>query len=188
MRTLIGTSFLALAVLALASPAEAAGLPQLEPKNFSPQLVWLAITFAVMYWLMSKVALPRVAQVLEERQIKIDESLSKAETLKQEAEHVAAAYEASLTDARNQALDSVKTVRDEAAHEAASRQAALAEKLAADVKAAEANIAQARDTALAGVRDMAVEIAQAATERLVGDAPDGEAAGRAVDAVMREQR
>ena len=76
-------------------------MPQLDISVFAPQIVWLTITFLAMYFLMAKVALPRIAQVLDERQTRIDDNLEKAAALKKEAEDAATAYESSLAQARS---------------------------------------------------------------------------------------
>ncbi|MCP5372572.1 MAG: F0F1 ATP synthase subunit B' [Hyphomicrobiales bacterium] len=162
-------------------------MPQLDPNTFSPQLVWLAIAFVALYLIMAKVALPKVGEVLDERQRRIEDSLERATELEAEARAVAEAYEASLAEARSRAQDAIKAVRDAAAGEAAQRQADLGEKLAADVQAAESRIAGQRDEAFAGLRDMAVEVAREAAAKLVGQEADAAAAGRAVDAVLEER-
>ena len=74
-------------VLALAAPGFAAepgkaGMPQFDPTSFPPQVVWLAIAFVVLYLLMSKLALPRVAEVLQMRADRIQSDLDKAASLK----------------------------------------------------------------------------------------------------------
>ena len=60
-------------------------MPQFDPTMFATQLVWLAITFSILFLLMKKVALPRISQVLNERKYKNEENLEKAEQLKNEA-------------------------------------------------------------------------------------------------------
>ncbi|MDA0676265.1 MAG: F0F1 ATP synthase subunit B', partial [Proteobacteria bacterium] len=55
-------------------------MPQLATGDFVPQLVWLAITFIALYVVMWRVALPRIVDVLEERQRRIDDDLLMAES------------------------------------------------------------------------------------------------------------
>ena len=64
-------------------------MPQFDPAVWSPQLIWLAISFVALYFLMSRVALPRISDVLEEREFKISDALRKAEGLRDDAEDAA---------------------------------------------------------------------------------------------------
>jgi F-type H+-transporting ATPase subunit b len=70
------------------------------------------------------------------------------------------------------------------AAEAAKRQAALGEKLAEDVKAAEARIDEAKQAAVGNINQVATEVAQAATRRLIGLDVDAAAAAASVKAVL----
>ena len=161
-------------------------MPQFQPEFFSPQLVWLAITFILLYVLMSRVALPRIGQVLEEREHRINDNLRKAEMLRQEAETAVAAYERRMADARAKAHETVRVIREQMAAEAAERHQQLNERLAGEIASGEARIAEARMKAVASVRDMAVEVAAAAAARLIGVRVYEAAVARAVDQAIEE--
>lgn len=145
--------------------------------------IWLAISFVILYLLMSRVALPRVADVLEEREFRINESLRKAEALKQQAEDAVAAYEKMMADARTKAQEQIRTVRERAAAEAAERNAALTERLAAHTAQSEARIAKAREEAITNVRAIAVDVAEAVVARLIGKV-DQKSVAQAVDGIL----
>lgn len=161
------------------------GLPQLNPASYASQVFWLAITFGLLFWLMSKVALPRVAEVLEARQEKITNDLEKATALKTEAEGVMQAYDKALADARASAQKLMADAVAATDAESARRNAELAADLSQRTRTAEERILAAKQTALDNVRGVAAEAAQAAVERLVGVSPAAEDAGAAVDSVMR---
>lgn len=163
-------------------------MPQFDPAVWVPQLIWLAITFVVLYLLMSRVALPRVSEVLEEREVRINESLRKAERLRLNAEDAIASYEKTIADVRAKAAEEVRAAREEAAAESAKRNAELNERLTAQISAAEQRINLARNAAIAGLRDVAVTVSGAAIERLIGQQVDQKSLASVVDSVLREQR
>src|SRR5690606_6783778 len=137
-----------------------------------------------LYFLMSKVALPRLGRVIEERRRRLDEDLEKAAQMKTEAEAVIAAYEKALADARAQAQATVKETNDRLAAEAAERLRVAGAAIAEKTEAAERRIAEARAAAMASVKDIAAEVAVAMTERLTGTAVDPARARAAVEAAM----
>lgn len=174
--------------LAVASgPATAAGMPQLNPESFSPQLVWLAISFAVLYLVMARIALPRVSQVLEERQDRIESDLKKAEQFKRDAEAAEQAYETGLADARAKAQAATRDANEAATAKAGEALGALGERLAGEIAKAEAGIAEARDAAMANLEAVSVDLARATAERLAGLTVDERTARAAFDAVTRER-
>ena len=187
MRILKSTIATGLTGMLASAPAHAAGLPQLDVSTYSEQVVWLVITFVILYVLMAKMALPRIGEVLEERQNKIDDNLGKAEELNAQAEAAREAYEASLSDARGKAHDAIREVKEKAAQEAADRQGALNEKLQAQIKESEAAITKARDEALSGIQDVATDVASGVVEKLIGDAPSEGNVGKAVDAALKSR-
>lgn len=160
-------------------------MPQLNAADFAPQIVWLAISFVFLYLMMSKVALPQVARVLDARAAKIALDVKAAEALNTEAEATLAAYEAAMAEARAKATATIQQAAQQAAATAASRQADFAAVLKERSAAAEQRIAAARTAALKDVGQMAGEVAAAAVARLVGSAAPEPAVRAAVDAAMR---
>lgn len=162
-------------------------MPQLDAATFAPQLVWLAITFVVLYALMAWLGLPRVGKVIAARRGRIDGDLEKAAQMKTEAEAVIAAYERALAEARAQAQATVKETTERLNAAAAERQHKIAGTLAAETAAAERRIAAAKTAALADLRGVAVEVARAAAQKLTGAELDASRAAAAVDSVLRER-
>ena len=162
-------------------------MPQLDVSTFAPQLVWLAISFVVLYLLMSKLGLPRVNAIIEARRKRLDDDLARASEIKAEAEAVIATYQRILAEARAQAQATIKERTDQFAAEAAERQRQLAEALAEQTKAAEQEIAAAKERAFAEIRNVAIDVARSVTEKLTGSAADEERLAPAVDRVMAER-
>ena len=162
-------------------------MPQLDVSTFTPQLVWLAITFVVLYLLMSRLGLPRVNAILEARRKRLDDDLARAAAMKAEAEAVVAAYQRTLAEARAQAQAAIKERGDRFAADAAERQRQLAEALAERTKAAEREIDAAKERAFADIRNVAVDVARSVTEKLTGSAADEAKLAPAVDRAMAER-
>jgi len=160
------------------------GMPQLNIPDFTPQLVWLAIWFVVLYLLMSKLALPRVAATMEERRQRREGDLARAAQLKSEAEAASAAYQKTLAEARAQAQSTIKETSDRLAADAAERQRVLAATLAEQIAAAERRIASTKEQALAEVRGIAVDVGRSVVEKLTGAAPDAGKMAAAVDSSL----
>lgn len=147
-------------------------MPQLDYHTFVPQLVWLAISFVVLYILMTTLALPKVKSAIEGRRHHLDSDLGRAAEAKQEAETALAAYQKTLADARAAAQETLRQAGERLAAEAAERQRQLAATLAAQIDAAEARIAAGKDEALAQIRTVAADVGSAVVEKLTGAAPD----------------
>ena len=160
-------------------------MPQLDATTFPPQLAWLALSFFVLFFLMAKVALPRVGAAIERRKGQIDGDLDRATKLKAEIDIVIQAYERALTEARAQANATVNETKDRLHEIASKRQAAAIAALAEKTAKAETRIATAKAAALANVRTIALEAARAATSRLIGDEIDEAQIGATVDQVMK---
>jgi F-type H+-transporting ATPase subunit b len=160
-------------------------MPQLDIATFVPQLVWLAISFVVLYILMKTLGLPTVRAAIEGRRQRLDSDLGRAAALKAEAEAALAAYQKALADARAAAQETLRQTGERLAAEASERQRQLSASLAEQIKAAEQRIATGKEAALGEIRGIASEVAGAVVEKLTGMAPDGaamhDAVGRALN-------
>src|ERR1700743_4026874 len=78
-------------------------VPPFQKDTFASQLVSLAIAFVALYLIVSKIALPRVGRVIDERQDTIDGDLSAAQKLKDESDNALKAYESELAAWRSPA-------------------------------------------------------------------------------------
>ncbi len=162
-------------------------MPQLDLATFPTQLVWLAVTFVVLYLVMTLVGLPRVGGIIAQRRERIAGDLDKAQRMKAEAEAVIAAYERALSEARSKAQRALRETAERLAAEAAEQQRRLAESLSAETAVAERRIAEAKANALRGVRELAAEVAREAAGKLAGAAIEATRVEAAIDAVMRER-
>ena len=160
-------------------------MPQLDFSTFSNQIFWLAVALVVIYLILSRVALPRIAAVLAERQGTITNDIAAAEDLKAKAVEAENVYNKALADARGEAQRIVAETRaeiqaglDEAIAKAdvdIAAKAAESEKAIAEIKAGalESITAVANDTAvevvaaLGGKAD-AKAIAAAVSDRMKG--------------------
>jgi F-type H+-transporting ATPase subunit b len=158
-------------------------MPQLDYHTFVPQLVWLAISFVLLYVLMTTLALPKVKAAIEGRRHRLDSDLGRAAAAKQEAEAALAAYQKTLADARAAAQDTLRQTGERLAAEAAERQRELAAALTAQIEAAEARIAAGKDQALSDIRTVAADVGSALVEKLTGTTPDAATMTSAVNRV-----
>ncbi len=163
-------------------------MPQIQQINtYLSQIFWLVVCFAVLFFFLRNVALPKVSEVLETRRRKIEGDLEKAAALKAEAEAILAQYQKAMGESRERAQALLRQASEDAQKRAQAAQDTLGHRLAAEVKQAEGRIALARKDALANIERVAADLAQAATERMIGAQVDAATAQAAVGAVVRER-
>lgn len=143
-------------------------MPQLDPANFSPQVIWLFISFVFLYLVMARSALPKVASVLENRENRISDDLDEAEIMKRDAQEVEAAYDKSVADARAEATDILKSARAKLQGELDAKRLAADEGLMANISDAESAIAKAKADVMSEVEEMASGACSAIIARLTG--------------------
>lgn len=147
---------------------EGGGLPQFDFQYWGGQIVWLLLIFAVLYLLLARVFIPRLRRALETREQTIAGALIAARQVQTEADAQALAAREELTTARASAARTAADAKARATAESARRQAVEDAAIAARAAEAEDRIRGMRDGAMASVRTVAAETAEAMVEKLTG--------------------
>lgn len=153
----------------MATPSgDPAVFPPLQTETYGSQLFWLALAFAVLYWAMAKIIVPRLAAIVEGRSDRIAKDLELAGRARAAAEDAATVYEKAVLDARGNAQALATKARDELAAKSDERRKATEADLAKKLSKSEAQIARRKAEAMGNVRDIALETASVIVEQITG--------------------
>lgn len=141
-----------------------------NPESFASQIVWLAITFGLFYLFLKRVAMPRLAGIVETRSGKIASDLDQAAKMQEEADAAVAAYEQELAEARAGAMAIGQQARDAAEAEAEAVRKKVEAELDKKLAESEAHISSIKSSAMKDVGSIAESTASAIIEQLVGKA------------------
>lgn len=171
--------------MATETTEHAQGMPQLDFSTFPNQIFWLVVTLIIVYLLMSRVALPRIASVLAERHGAIQSDLVKAEEMKAKAVEAEAAYNQALADARAEAQTIVADARAEIQKDLDVAMAKADAEIAAKSAESAAAIKEISDNAMVAVKDVANDTAKEIVKSVMPGAGDAKAVKAAVTARLK---
>ncbi len=158
-------------------------MPQLDFATWTPQIIWLVITFGILYLVMFKFALPKIGGAIESRQNRIASDLDEAQRLKDDSEKAIATYEAALAEAKAKAHGIAQETRDTLKAEIDAERSALDAQLNERLAEAEARIAETKAEALKSVNDVASDAAGAIVSQLIGKKATAAAVKKAISEV-----
>ena len=141
----------------------AIGMPQLCADWMGNQIFWLIVTLLVTFFILSRIALPRIAAVLAERQGTITSDLAAAEDLKAKAVEAEEAYNKALADARSEAHSIVAAAKADIKAELDEANEKAEAEIAAKTAEGEKKIAEIRASAMEDIQ----EVAEATAAELV---------------------
>jgi len=162
------------------------GLPQLNLNDMTPQLIWLALTFLALYFILSRFTLPKISSVLDERKNRIERDIAEGERLNSETQNAIAEYERKLTDARSKASNMVKENRDKVAAELETKRLAAEAADQERMATAEERINAMKTEAMSQVTAISTETAQELIRKLVGTEVSSEEIQRAMQPAAGE--
>ncbi|GHB21685.1 ATP synthase subunit b [Pseudovibrio japonicus] len=165
---------------------DSGSFPPFDSSTYPSQLLWLVLSFGVFYWVMSKVVLPRIGGILEDRRDRIAGDMAEASRLKQETDEAIASYESALADARTKATNLAHEARSKVKAETESARAAAEEQLAAKLSESEQSISRITAESLTHVGEIASETTGELVKALIGGrAPAKAEVTKAVDAALK---
>jgi F-type H+-transporting ATPase subunit b len=148
----------------------AASFPPFDASLFPHQLFWFAVSFLVLYYVMSRMALPKVAEVIATRAKTVKTDLDAAAAASSAADEARKATDASAEAGRAKARAVVDAARAEAQAQLAAEQAKVERRLADRAAVAEQRIKETRQKALADVAPIASDLAKDIVARVTGGA------------------
>ncbi len=157
----------------------ALGMPQLCADWIPNQIFWLILCLVAIYFVMSRVALPRIGAVLAERSGTITNDIAAAEELKQKALEAEEAYNKALSDARVEANKIVVDAKTDIQTKLDAQLAKADEKIAAKTAESQKAIAEIR----AGAEKSVVEVAKDTAKEIVASM-GGKADARTITAAI----
>ena len=171
--------------MATETKEHAVGMPQLDFATFPNQIFWLVVTLIVVYFVMSRVALPRIASVLAERHGAIQSDLDKAEQMKTQAVEAEAAYNQALVDARAEAQTIVADARAEIQKDLDAAMAKADAEIAAKTAESAVALKEISDSAAAAVKEVANSTSAEIVKTMMPGAGDAKAVKAAVTARLK---
>lgn len=144
------------------------GLPQLDISTWTSQIFWLVLTFAVLYFALSRFILPNLRDTIGNRTDRIADDLDSASRMKLEAEEAEKAYEQSLRDARAKASNVAESTRQSLDAEIQSELDAADAKADRESELAETRIREIKMAAIANIDAIAADVAGTLVTELTG--------------------
>lgn len=156
------------------------GMPQLNFETFPNQIFWLVVTIVIMYFVLSRVAMPRIGSVLEDRHNAIANDLEQANEFKRKAEEAEQSYNAALTEARAQANRIADEAKAEIKKDVDAAIAKADAEIAAKAAESEGRIKEIRESALKSIEEVASNAASDIVKALMPSVDDAKALKAAI--------
>lgn len=142
-------------------------MPQFDTHFLTPLLFWSAVSFAILLFLLKRYAFPAITEILDARERTIAENLAKAERARKDAEQLLAEYQAKLKAAQQEATAMLDQARKQAQQVAEDNQRRVKQDTDRMLATAREEMARERVRVSKELKDQAVELVMAASERIL---------------------
>ena len=170
-------------LVSFAQSGESGGMPQLNPEFWVSQIVWLILTFGILYIVLSKLILPKISDNLESRKSQILENIEMAETQREESEKKLKEFEKIIIESKREAKNYFNEARQKILNDINSKRAALEKDIDEEISAAEQEVNNLKNTSSEKIKNIAIETSSELIKRLIGE----EANNSSISAIVEEQ-
>ena len=150
-----------------AQSAESEGMPQLNPKFWVSQIVWLVITFGVLYLVLSKLILPKISNNLEARKSQILENIEIAEKQREESEKKIKEFEKIILDSKIEAKNFFSEARQKVLEDINKKRISLENDIDNEISAVEREINKLKNTSDDKITKIAIETSSDLIKQLI---------------------
>ena len=126
-------------------------MPQLNPEFFLSQLFWLTVFFSFLLIFLWRVSLPRISLVLEKRQSKIDENLSSAKELQEQAQEIESKINNEISKAKQDADENIKKAITSLQSDVSTKLSALDKELEIKISNSEKEILRSKESQMKNI-------------------------------------
>tara|TARA_B100002051_G_C16436032_1_gene486587 strand:- start:99 stop:689 length:591 start_codon:yes stop_codon:yes gene_type:complete len=166
-----------------AQSEESGGMPQLNPEFWVSQIVWLVLTFGILYIVLSKLILPKISDNLESRKLQILENIETAETQREESDKKLKEFEKIILDSKLEAKNHFNEVRQRTLEDINNKSSALEKDIDKEINLAEEEINNLKINSHEKIKNIAVETSAELIKQLIGE----EANNSSISAIVDEQ-
>jgi len=170
-------------LISYAQSGESGGMPQLNPEFWVSQIVWLVLTFGILYIVLSKLILPKISDNLESRKSQILENIETAEAQREESEKKLKEFEKIILESKLEGKNYFNEARQKILDNINSKRIALEKDIDEEISAAEQEVNNLKTSSGEKIKNIAVETSSELIKQLIGE----EANNSSISAIVEEQ-
>jgi len=170
-------------LISYAQSGESGGMPQLNPEFWVSQIVWLVLTFGILYIVLSKLILPKISDNLESRKSQILENIETAEAQREESEKKLKEFEKIILESKLEAKNYFNEARQKILDDINSKRIALEKNIDEEISAVEQEVNNLKTSSGEKIKNIAVETSSELIKQLIGE----EANKSSISAIVEDQ-
>jgi F-type H+-transporting ATPase subunit b len=149
--------------------AAEAGMPQLDPTYWASQAFWLILIFTLFYFILSKLFIPKIKDIIDDRESKIKNDLDEAQRLKDVAEKKLKEYEQSIENGKKEVQKILFESKNKLGADIQGKKKLFEKEIEVELKNTEKEIKKFKEESIQGISAISEEISSNVLEAISGE-------------------